>query len=156
MADEKEKIKQGSKVDAETATLEVKTFLDLKRVPETKRKKDFDVNIEMLEGMVQDGRLRFDFEKKRAIYTLLSPLERKESGTLKELNMRFYIGMQAAANALKKVDAGDIYGRSLAMAANLAGVSPDTLINAKNDLGENGLDISDVNSILHYITFFLA
>lgn len=156
MADPKEVTKAASKVDSETAALEVEKFLDLKRVPDSKRKKDFDVNIEMLEGMVEDGRLRFDFEKKRAIYTLLSPLERKESGTLKELSMRFYIGMQAASNVLKKVDAGDIYGRSLAMAGDLAGVSPDILRNAKNDLGENGLDISDVNSILHYITFFLA
>lgn len=144
------------KVDAETARLEVERFLDFKRVPKTRREKDFEVNITALETMVMDGRMVFDFEKKRAIFKLLAPLEAKESGTIKELSMRFFIGMQAMQNALKKTDLGDIYGRSLAMAANLAGISDGILGSAKNEFGENGMDTGDVNSLIHYITFFLA
>ena len=144
------------KVDAETARLEVEKFLDLKRVPASKREGDFEGSIETLETLVTEGRMVFDFDKKRAIFKLLVPLEAKQSGNIKELSMRFFIGMQSAQNILKKIDAGDIYGRSLAMAAELSGINPSLLSNAKNDVEEYGLDISDANSLLFYITFFLG
>jgi len=144
------------KVDEETARLEVERFLDLKRVPDRKRKETFEQQIKDLIGLMIDGRLVFDFEKKRAAIKLLVPLEPRNSGKIETLSMRFYIGMQEAQNVLKNVEATNADARSLTLAAVLSGNSPDVLKNAVNELGEKGLDISDHNSLYAYTLFFLA
>jgi hypothetical protein len=157
MADmENKESKATGKVDEETARLEVERFLDLKRVPDRKRKVTFEQQIKDLIGLMVDGRLAFDFESKRASIKLLVPLETKNSGRIEGLSMRFYIGMQEAQNVLKNVEASNADARSLTLAAVLSGHSPDILRNSVNEVGEKGLDISDHNSLFAYTLFFLA
>lgn len=144
------------KIDEETAQLEVKKFLDLKRVPARKRVEVFEQQVKDLANLISDGRLVMDFEKKRATYKLLVPLEPKNSGKIDSLNLRFFIGMQEAQNVLKNVESTNADVRSLHLAAALSGHSPDILKNAVNEVGEKGLDISDHNSLFAYTLFFLA
>lgn len=151
--DSKEKV---AKIDRESAQLEVKKFLDLKRVSKLKREKSFDGQISNLVDLMVDDRLTFDFEKKRARLKLAVPLDTKASGKVDSLNLRFYLGMQEGKNILSKVDASDGDARSLAIASALSGISPDILTSSMNELGEKGIDISDHNSLFSYTAFFLV
>ena len=148
--------KQTAKVDAETARLEVKRFLDLKRVDDTRREGQFSSSIEALEALMCAGRLTFDFENKRATYKLIVPLTQAGGGPLTEIKLRFFLGVQESLNALKNIDVGDTLARSLVVAATLSGNPPAIFRSNKNEVGENGLDVSDNNSLVNYTSFFLA
>ena len=149
--------KQTAKVDAETARLEVKRFLDLKRVDDTRREGQFSSSIEALEALMCAGRLSFDFdESKRATYKFLVPLIQADGSKLTEIKLRFFLGVQESLNALKNIDVGDTLARSLVVAATLSGNPPAIFRSNKNEVGENGLDVSDNNSLVNYTSFFLA
>lgn len=145
-----------AKVDHETAMLEVAKFLDLKRVPDIRRKDDFEGSIETLIGYVEQGRMKFDFEEKRATYKLMCPLKTKSGNVISELPMRFYMGAQESNLILKKIPNDDSGQRSMALVAALSANNVDILKSAKNEYGEDGLDLSDHNALFHYTTFFLA
>jgi hypothetical protein len=145
-----------SKVDHETAMLEVTKFLDLKRVPDIRRKDDFEGSIEALIGYVEQGRMKFDFEENRATYKLMCSLKTKTGKVISELPMRFWMGAQESNLILKKIPNDDSGQRSMALVAALSANNVDILKSAKNEYEENGLDLSDHNALFHYTTFFLA
>ena len=145
-----------AKVDNETATLEVTKFLDLKRVPEVRRKDDFEGSIKTLIGYVERGAMKFDFEAKRATYKLMCNLKTKSGKIISELPMRFYMGVPESNLVLKNIPNEDSSSRSLALVAALSSENVDILKSAENEYGEKGLDVSDHNALFHYTTFFLA
>jgi len=146
----------GMKVDEEAAELEVKRFLDLKRISESKREHTFDQNIKDLIRLVQSGALKFDFEKKRASYRLQVPLVPKSSAMVESIEMRFFIGVNQAFNSLKDVEIGAVDERALCMVSALSGIPRNILKNSENELGDKGLDTSDHASLRSYALFFLA
>ena len=148
--------KQAAKVDEETARLEVKKFLDLRRVDEGRREGQFASAIAALEGFVSAGRFTFDFEAKRATYKLMFPLKESDGSMLTEIKMRFFLGTAESTNALKNVDLGDTLARSLVVAATLSGNPPAIFRSNENDAGEKGLEVSDNNALVNYTSFFLA
>jgi len=145
-----------AKVDTEAAELEVKKFLDLKRIPESKREQTFEQNIKDLIRLVESGALTFDFEKKRATYKLAVPLSPRESGKIESLSMRFFIGVNQAFNSFKDIEIGAVDERALAMVSALSNIPRQILKNAENELGDKGLDTGDHASLRSYALFFLA
>lgn len=145
-----------TKIDEETALIEINRFLDLKNVPQRKREDTFEQQIRDLAGLMMDGRFTFDFEKKRATFKLNVPLKQKEAGDIEKLEMRFFIGMQEAQMVLKNIGPSEVDQRSMALVAALSGNNPSVFKNAKNATGEQGLDIGDHNALYSYTLFFLA
>ena len=153
-----EKVKEDKvrTVDSETAGLEVKKFLDLKRVPEEKREKLFESNIANLVRAIQDGNLTFDFEKKRATYKLLFPLLKKDGGKIEKLEMRFHMGVTQAFSNMKGIEPDDINEKCLGMTAALSSLPIAVLKLAKNEFDESGLELADFNALRDYALFFLV
>ena len=144
-----------TKIDEETALLEINKFLDLKRVSDRKRVDTFEQQIKDLTGLMMDGRFTFDFERKRATFKLNAPLK-AASGAIETLELRFYIGMQEVQNVLKNIGPSEVDARSMALAAALSGNNANAFRNSENAVGEKGLDISDHNALYAYTLFFLA
>ena len=144
------------KVSPEVAETEVDRFLDIKRISPDKRTGTFEQQIKELTAMVVEGRLTFDFEKKRATYNLIHPLTTKMDKVITELSLQIFLGVQQGNMYLKNVDIGNVDAKTHAIVAGMAGHPVAVLTNAKNSTGENGMDMSDSNSLRSYIMFFLV
>ena len=156
-ADETTKEK-ANKVDHETATLEVNKFLDLKHVPKENRTGEGDNagNVKALVKLVEAGSLKFNFEKKRATYKLLTTIKPKTTPEITEVSMRFFMGAKQAFSIFNNIAVDDVHARSLALVAGLSGNNPDIFKAAENADGEDGMDLSDHNKLINYTIFFLA
>lgn len=149
-------VKALAKVDPVTAEEEVKRWLDLKRIPERKRKEMLDANLNNLVYSVEAGFLSFDFEKKRAIVKLQVPLLRKQGSNIDKLELRFNMGVNQAFNNSKGIAPDDSNERTLGMISALCDTPIKVLQNADNTDGEVGLDLADFNVMRDYAIFFLA
>ena len=149
-------VKSSAKVDPVTAEDEVTKWLDLKRIPERKRKELLDANLSNLIYSVEAGFLSFDFEKKRATVKLQVPLLRKQGGSITMLDLRFNMGVNQAFNNSKGIAPDDSNERSLGMISALCDTPIKVLQNAENADGEVGLDLADFNVMRDYAIFFLA
>lgn len=128
-------------VSLEVATKEVESWLDYKRMSESKRK-DSESSIEQLINSVADGIVTIDPDTKFINHALVFPIGNKEE--IKVLNYKPRLRMHEVNTRLRKLSAGDTDGRIMVYVSALTD-------NSTNIIG--GLDTED-NRIAQNIAIF--